>query len=208
MAEYKVVNLSALIDEIGEGAVKRILSNFSCPLNPDVEDFLRSKAIDFAKQGWAQTHLVFFLSEAEKKDEKILVAYFALANKYVRIPIDLLGKAGSKLRSRIKRFATYDSDHREYFFSAPLIAQLGKNYTDGNNELIEGNALLAEACHKIGKIQFELGGRFTYLECEDKPVLTEFYKRNGFYDFGKRYLDKDEVDKLSGSYLIQMLKYI
>lgn len=47
-----------------------------------------------------------------------------------------------------------------------------------------------------------------YLECEDKPVLTEFYERNGFVTFGQRRLDSDEVDKFEGGYLIQMLKYL
>ena len=65
MTGYRVVNLGAMIEELGEDAVKRILSDFSCPLNPDVEFFLSKKAIDFAKQRWAQTHLVF----ASYKDE-------------------------------------------------------------------------------------------------------------------------------------------
>lgn len=56
---YISVNLKAMIDEIGESAVKALLSNFSCPLNKDVEQFLRIKAIEFSKQGIAQTHLVF-----------------------------------------------------------------------------------------------------------------------------------------------------
>ena len=37
MTEYKIVNLSAMLEELGEDAVKAILSDFSCPLNPDVE---------------------------------------------------------------------------------------------------------------------------------------------------------------------------
>ncbi|MCU5941466.1 N-acetyltransferase, partial [Clostridioides difficile] len=52
------------------------------------------------------------------------------------------------------------------------------------------------------------GGKIVYLECEDKPKLIEFYKDNGFVDFGKRSLDKDETDSLDGGYLVQMLKYL
>lgn len=69
MTGYRVVNLAVMIEEIGEDAVKGILSNFSCPMNPDVEFFLRAKAISFAKQGWAQTHLVF----ASYKGKTVLV---------------------------------------------------------------------------------------------------------------------------------------
>ena len=38
--------------------------------------------------------------------------------------------------------------------------------------------------------------------------LKEFYKTNGFYDFGQRQLDRDELDDFCGTYLIQMLKYL
>lgn len=57
-------------------------------------------------------------------------------------------------------------------------------------------------------MQVIVGGKMVYLECEDKPRLIEFYSRNGFVNFGKRYLDKDETDTQSGEYLIQMLKYM
>lgn len=201
MTGYRVVNLGALIEELGEDAAKRILSNFSCPINPDVEYFLSNKAIDFAKQGWAQTHLIY----ASYKKEIVLLGYFSLANKTICVP----GKnLSNSLKKRIAKFATYDSNLKSYILSAPLIAQLGKNFTNGYNNLITGDEILNEACNKISRIQFELGGRFAYLECEDKPQLTGFYSRNGFCNFDIRKLDKDETDKLDGEYLVQMLKYI
>ena len=204
MTGYRVVNLSLLIDELGEEFAKEILSTFSCPLNKDVEYFLEKKAISFAKQGWAQTHLVF----ASYRSEWVLVGYFALANKYIRITSKGLGKASSTLRKRINKFATYDTDLKSYMLSCPLIAQLGKNYTNGYDSLITGDELLNEACNKISRIQFDLGGRFAYVECEDKPALIDFYERNGFCAFDTRELDADETDKLSGEYLVQLLKYI
>lgn len=57
MAGYNLVNLNILLEELGEDQTAEILSAFSCPLNPDVEYFLRRKAIEFAKQGFSQTHL-------------------------------------------------------------------------------------------------------------------------------------------------------
>lgn len=201
MTGYRVVNLGALIEELGEDAAKSILSDFSCPLNADVEYFLSTKAIEFAKQGWAQTHLVF----ASYKEKWVLVGYFSLSNKTICVP----GKnLSNTLKKRISKFAAYDSNLKSYILSAPLIAQLGKNYTNGYNKLITGDELLNEACNKISRIQFELGGRFAYLECEDKPKLTDFYSKNGFCNFDTRKLDKDETDKLHGEYLVQMLKYI
>lgn len=55
MTGYRIVNLKLLVEELGEDAAKRILSGFSCPLNPDVEFFLSKKAIDFAKK-WLGTN--------------------------------------------------------------------------------------------------------------------------------------------------------
>lgn len=204
MTGYRVVNLKALIEELGEDTAKSILSDFSCPLNADVEYFLSKKAIEFAKQGWAQTHLVF----ASYKEKWVLVGYFALANKYIRISAKRLGKSSSSLRRRISKFATCDSTLKAYILAAPLIAQLGKNYSNGYNELITGDELLSEACNKIQRLQFDVGGKFAYLECEDKPKLIDFYSRNGFCEFDRRMLDRDETDKLDGKYLVQMLKYI
>lgn len=204
MTGYRVVNLKILTEELGEDRTKQILSGFSCPLNPDVEYFLAKKAIDFAKNGWAQTHLVF----ASYQGEWVLVGYFALANKYIRISAKHLGKATSSLRRRIAKFATLDKDLKAYFLGAPLIAQLGKNYTNNYDTLITGSELLAEACHKIQRLQFDIGGKFAYIECEDKPKLIDFYAKNGFCEFDHRMLDRDETDKLDGSYLVQMLKYI
>lgn len=77
MTGYGLVNLKEMIEEVGEDRVKEILSAFSCPLNKDVEFFLHNKAIEFAKQGIAQTQLVF----TSYKGEPVLVGYFTLSNK-------------------------------------------------------------------------------------------------------------------------------
>ncbi len=204
MTGFKIVNLLTMLDEVGEDTAKSILSTFSCPLNRDVEYFLRSKAIDFAKQGWAQTHLVF----ASYQKEIVLVGYFSLANKYIHISSKFLQKMSKTLRKRISKFATFDRSSEGYNLSAPLIAQLGKNFTNSYDKLIRGDELLWQACKKISRIQLDLGGRFAYVECEDKGCLVSFYERNGFCNFDKRSLDSDETDKLSGEYLVQMLKYI
>ena len=91
---------------------------------------------------------------------------------------------------------------------APLIAQIGKNFANGYHKLISGDMLLSLACTKVKQVQLDIGGKIVYLECEDAPKLLDFYARNGFCNFGKRLLDKDERDLLSGEYLIQMMKYL
>lgn len=204
MTGYKVVNLKMMIEELGEDHTKEVLSRFSCPLNKDVEQFIRSKAISFANQGWAQTHLVM----ASYKGDPVLAGYFALASKHITISSKIFQSRSSRTRKRIAKFASYDPGIKSYILTAPLIAQLGKNYNNGYNRLITGDELLDIACEKISRIQYDLGGRFSYVECEDKPALVDFYSRNGFCEFDHRPLDADETDLLSGEYLVQLLKYI
>lgn len=200
MSEYSVSNLNWMIEELGENRVSEILSDFSCPKNGDVEFFLRKKAILFAKNGFSQTHLVFTTHE----DKTVLVGYFTLANKYIAVS----GKALSETtRKKLCKFAIYDNSMRKYCMAAPLIAQLGKNYRSGYNKLITGDELLKIACQKVQRTQLELGGKFVYLECEDKQVLRRFYERNGFCIFDARRLDADERH-LDGEYLLQLIKYL
>lgn len=201
MTGFNIIALKEMIEQLGEEKTKEILSDFYCPKNPDVEKFIRYKAIEFAKQNIAPTHLVF----SSYKDKVRLIGYFTLTVKSFYVSKSRLSK---NLTKRISKFGTYDENIKGYHISAPLIAQLGKNFNDNLNELITGDELLKLACDKIKSIQDEIGGKVTYLECEDKPKLIEFYESNGFVNFGKRELDKDEKDDLSGRYLIQMLKYL
>jgi len=200
MNSYIQINLKEMINEIGEDKTKEILSDFYSLDNEDVESFLRFKSIEFAKQGLAATHLIF----TEYKSETVLIGYFTLANKTMSFYKRSLSNTLSK---KVCKFAKYDSELKKYNLSTILIAQLGKNYANGYNELISGNELLKMACDKVLDIQLQVGGKIVYLECEDMPKLLRFYSRNGFVNFGKRELDPDESG-LSGKYLIQMLKYL
>ena len=201
MDGYAIISLREMIHQIGENRVKTILSNFSCPLNPDVEKFLKSSAITFALQSIAPTHMVF----SSYRGSIELVGYFTISLKSFFISKKSLS---NNMRKRITKFGTYDSELNGYKIPAPLIAQLGKNYNNGLNKLISGDELLKFACDKIAMVQQQIGGKVVYIECEDKPKLISFYTTNGFVSFGKRVLDKDEKNDLCGDYVIQMLKII
>lgn len=200
MTGYTQINLQDLLNEAGEDRTKSILSNFYCPLNADVEDFLKHKAMQFSIQGLSKTYLVF----ASYKDNPVLVGYYTLAMKYFHISKNALSY---NLRKRINKFAQYDNSIKKHIVTAPLIAQLGKNFNNTYNKLITGDELLKIACDKISEIQSSIGSKIAYLECEDKECLKAFYESNGFVNFGKRLLDRDETEKMDGKYLIQMLRY-
>lgn len=200
MSDISIVNLIDLIGEMGEDFAKKILSSFSCPLNPEIQKFLHEDAIDFAKKQTAVTHLAF----AEYSGQQVLVGYYTLALKMINI-----SKASFPSRTlwdRVQRFARCNKNENQCEIVAPLIAQLGKNYTDVYANLISGDDLIEYACKKVAMIQHNIGGKVVYLECENKPKLIEFYELNGFREFGTRLRGKDEPD-LEGKYLIQMIKY-
>lgn len=193
-------NLRDLLAELGEERTSEILSAFECPLNPDVQSFLREKAILFSKHGYASTYLVF----ASYQGSVVLIGYYALAMKAVVIKGSLLS---SQWRGRLRRFAFYDSDLKQFTLSLPLIGQLGKNYAHRYDRLISGDDLLGIACETVREIQLMSSGKMVYLECEDVLPLTSFYERNGFFRFANRNLDGDERDLSQTPYLVQMIKY-
>ena len=149
------------------------------------------------------THLIF----TTHRQERVLVAYYTLANKSIVIPQKSFGKFGKTLQGRIKCHATYDETLGTYSIPAPLVAQLGKNFYNNYNNLISGRELLELALNQLRKSQIIMGGKFIYLECEDKPKLVEFYENNGFIEYDKRALDRDETN-LEGDYLVQMMRYL
>ncbi|MBO5094814.1 MAG: N-acetyltransferase [Lachnospiraceae bacterium] len=204
MSGYIGINLKDILSDesLGESAVKSVLSSFSCPLNPDVEYFLQHTAVEFSKQSISNTYLIM----ASYREKYVLCGYFTLANKVFCIEKNSLPNRNWK--RRISKFGRFDPSVQRYTISAPLIGQLGKNYTDGYDKLITGDELLKLALDKVREMQHIVGGRIVYLECEQKEKLIAFYQNNGFVNFGMRELDRDETDKLSGESLVQMLRYL
>lgn len=191
MLNFVQTNILEMIEMYGEDKCQNILSSFYCPLNHDVEDFLHTKAISFAKQHLAMTFLVFI----NQNNQLLLVGYYTLANKSLSLSNNMLIKT---IQKKLLKFAQCESDSKQYFVPIPLIAQLGKN--DTYAELISGKQLLTIACNRVKQAQKIIGGNMVYIECASNPKLHYFYSTNGFSEFGKRNADK-------GLPLVQMVKY-
>jgi len=60
MTGFTIVALEKMLGQLGEEKCEHILSQFSCPLNKDVEEFIQSKKkiIEFSKQKIAMSYLV------------------------------------------------------------------------------------------------------------------------------------------------------
>ena len=50
MSNFTSVNILDMINAIGEEELQLILSDFSCPMNHEIEEFVRKNAIEFAKR--------------------------------------------------------------------------------------------------------------------------------------------------------------
>lgn len=216
MEGYRRIGLKQLLQLTNEDpestslqSLKDLLSAFSCRIQndrkSDVEEFLHTKAIEFERQGIAATHLVM----ASHRGNLLILGYFTLAPKYVHVELkNNRYRLGSKLKQRLKRFGVYEESIKAQIISMPLIGQLGKNYTNGYNELISGGELLQIACDTVKESQALIGGRTVYLECEDTPRLIQFYEENGFTIFGRRELEAKEDRYFKGEYLVQLMKYL
>lgn len=199
-SEYIQMNLHELIKEIGEDSTKKLLSSFSCKKNADVQNFIKDKACEFSKQGLAKTFLVYLKTEGSVS----LVGFFSLAQKTITVDSKALN---NKHRSKIRKFSEFDANNKCFTLPVILIGQLGKNFADRNNEKILGDELLKMALDKTMEVQSMIGGKFVFLECENNQKVLNFYKRNGFRQFGERELDGDETD-IRGTTLIQLIKFL
>lgn len=95
------------------------LKEFSCPLNKDVEYFIKNRAIEFSKQDISRTYIVM----SSYKQKNVIAGYFAITNKSTIIKKFILSKTK---RKRLLRFANYDEDIKGYHIALPLIGQIGK----------------------------------------------------------------------------------
>lgn len=195
--DYTQMWLRDLIERLGETEVQKILSTFECPLNLDIENFIKNTAITFTKNQLAPTCLVFIRQD----DKPILLGYYTLTVKTLNLESMNISKT---LAKKVSKFATYNEELKTYSVPSPLIAQLGKNFHNGYNKLIAGDELLQMACNKVSEVQKFIGGKTVYLECENHTNLLNFYKDNGFIEFGTRNRQENQDDKE----LIRLLKYL
>lgn len=188
--------LSAKDDkDLGEEALRQILSEFFCDKNADVQRFLKEQAIEFTKKHQSVTYLVF------SNDDASLVGYFTLTIKPITVKAE---DFSNNMKRRLSRVSEFDEASGTYTLSAYLIAQLGKNYKDNANEKITGEQLLQAAVDTIKDLQYMAGGMVVFLEAENKKELMRFYEeQNGFKRFGVRETGSDNEHSHE---LIQLLK--
>ena len=181
-----------LCDAPMEEALSGLCSLYECPLNKDVESFLKKSAVEFARKHQAVSYLVF------SQKNGAFLGYFSLAIKTISVKAQNVSRT---VQRKLSRMSTLDEG--EYNIPAYLIAQLGKNFQPRLNDSISGTDLLYLAMEQISLLQHRVGGVLCVLECENKMKLLDFYcKQNHFVEFGTRNA------KATDKSLLQLLKTI
>ena len=103
-------------EKVGEPELMRMISGFSCPKNPDVEQFLKKSCVEFTKKNQSVTYLVHDMEDGA------LVAYFTIALKPLTVRDETVSNT---VKKKIKRISEFDEQTKSYTMSAFLIAQLG-----------------------------------------------------------------------------------
>lgn len=163
--------------ELGEEKLMKLLSEFSCPLNSDVERFLKQQSIEFAKKHQAVTYLVLSLEDAE------LLGYFSITIKPLVVKAEPFSNTA---RRKLARFSEIDRNEQTYNIAAYLTAQLGKNFNERAMGRITGQELLEAAIRQTQVMQYQAGGMVTFVEADDNEKLLSFYENYGFKRFDTR----------------------
>ena len=173
-------------DEEKRNLLSFCLSSFSCPKNPDIERFLKKSAVEFTKKQQSVTYFVITNS-----NPLLFAGYFTLAIKPFEVGVSDI--PSNTWRRKIERVARFNENTQKYSAAGYLIAQMGKNFTDGANEMITGNELLEIALDMVYSIQDMAGGMITFLEAENNEKLINFYTRNGFHLISNPNTPREEL---------------
>lgn len=139
----------------------------------------------------------------EDSCREVLSSFICPLNMDIAVSSDTISKT---LKRRISKFSQYDAVLNRHLISMPLIAQLGRNYSESARKYpVSGNELLDLAFQNIKKAQRVLGGKTTYIECASNSKLYDFYTAHGFVPFGERKKDNSEL--CDGPVFTQMLRY-
>ena len=174
-----------------------LFSGFACPLNKEVEDFLKNKAVQSNKLNASVSYLVV------DSETAVLLGYFTLVLKPFTIHESKLSKTNIRM---ISRFAERNDETGSFTAGLYLIAQIGKNYALPEECRISGGDLMSLALDKLRAAQDLVGGKMVMVEREaDREKLLSFYQSTGFKSWNARF---DKKDKVQYDQMIRVLENV
>ena len=166
---------------LSDAEILKLLNTFLCSKEPDVEDFLHTKALDFEKRHLSRTYL--WLNESFSK----VMAYFSISLKSLVIDTKTFFLSRSKLKELFYGFPPTKEEMKKGILKplpVYLIGQLGR-HEEISPDVFPGDYILDTAKAKIKECFETVGCKLIIVEVSDgdsetKQKLVEFYTRNGF----------------------------
>ena len=134
-----LISLKDLISEIEDEKLNELLSSFKCNLDPDIEFFLKSRAVTYEKLSKARTYLIVDENDLATKaiEDITILGYIALALKVLTVPESV----SNRMRREIDGLSAKIHGEQITAFPVYLIGQLGRN-TNISKEVISGKDLI------------------------------------------------------------------
>ena len=184
---FYCLSIFELMDDYDKEGICRLLSDFKCTQNSEIEKFLHNNSYDFSVKYQAITYLIY------SNETDNIVGYFSLSVKPIIIKSDNLS---NRTLNKILRMSDFDEENKTVNPAAYLIAQLGKN--DGAD--INIDAIFEIIDIVVSKIQKSCGGVVEFLESENEEKLVNMYHNKGFKTFNIRKSKSGEDRKLVQMY--------
>ena len=162
----ELISLQGQMKKSNPELLDKQIREFCCVKDPDVESFLKEKAIIFERSGISRTY--FYVTNNGPLSD--IVAFFSVA-----ITATDFKNIEKRHRSKILGATPYRDFHDH--FGGLLVAQLARcdKYT---SEDINGSELITAAEKTIEQGRVFLGGRVLYLDC--KKPLVSLYEQNSY----------------------------
>ena len=96
MSNYSVMNILDFMDAIGEDSLRVVLSEFSCPKNLEIQEFMRKNAIEFAKK---KTSITYFMVDEKYQIHGILRRF----RLWVRNCLEMCEESYNDMRRKMKK---------------------------------------------------------------------------------------------------------
>jgi len=175
---YRLVPLSTLLSKSGEVVTHDVLSTFVPLTDSSPSQFLEDNAITMEKRDLSRTFLAI-------SDDGIILGFFSLGMKCIRIPDDSL------LSTKISKQCNIEPSTE--VAQAYLLGQLARSADSPKGF---GDVLIQDAVKLLRSAKSVVGCRMLRLDCTDE--LVSYYSRHGFV----RIRRNDEQD------LNQMMTFI
>lgn len=154
------------------------LLSFRCVQDPDIENFLHNKAIEFLDRQLCSVYLL--LNEEEFENGKLKIeAYFTLSHK------SLVTDEETMTKNKIKKYGGFTTAKTLDFV---LIGQLGKwviKNEDGtfNRSEVSSKEILDLAFEVIRAAADLIPCKYVLVECSDQEKVRKSYENYGFIFF-------------------------